>query len=366
MIVLTGLSIGFIAGLVMHRSDYCIAGMFRDLFLFKKNFMLRTLMLLIVVSMVLFELGRRMDSLLYPFPLLGSPSLANVAGGFFFGIGMVLAGGCVVGVLYKMGAGSLVSLIAFIGLITGCGLYAEIHPWWSSVVKATAFFNGKITLPQVIGLDPAFLVVPVAGFSSFFFYKWYKAGKWIRSSAAEGYIQPWKAAFMLLSAGLLSYLLIGMPLGITTAYSKFAAYAESIFFPVHVESLSYLKIVSLNYKQPLTGEVLKGGPGPVFDAISIIQIPLIIGIVSGSAFSAYSLKEFRPCFRIPWIQFVSAFAGGVIMGLASRMAPACNVWHLMGGLPIFAVQSILFVIGLLPGAWLGSLVLVNVVMKNSE
>ena len=41
------------------------------------------------------------------------------------------------------------------------------------------------------------------------------------------------------------------------------------------------------------------------------------------------------------------------MGLASRMAPGCNVWHVMGGLPVFSLSSLLFVLGLLPGAWAG-------------
>jgi hypothetical protein len=56
---------------------------------------------------------------------------------------------------------------------------------------------------------------------------------------------------------------------------------------------------------------------------------------------------------VPPRQLAWAFSGGVIMGLASRMAPTCNIWHLLGGLPILSLSSILFVAGLLPGAWLG-------------
>jgi hypothetical protein len=36
------------------------------------------------------------------------------------------------------------------------------------------------------------------------------------------------------------------------------------------------------------------------------------------------------------------------------MASGCNVWHLLGGLPIMAIQSMLFLAGLIPGAWLGA------------
>jgi hypothetical protein len=41
------------------------------------------------------------------------------------------------------------------------------------------------------------------------------------------------------------------------------------------------------------------------------------------------------------------------MALGSRMAQGCNVWHLLGGLPLFSLPSLLFLVGLFPGAWLG-------------
>jgi len=56
------------------------------------------------------------------------------------------------------------------------------------------------------------------------------------------------------------------------------------------------------------------------------------------------------------------FAGGVIMALGSRMTPGCNIWHLLGGLPLFTMQSLLFLVGLLPGAWLGAILLRRLVV----
>ncbi|MDD2855448.1 MAG: YeeE/YedE thiosulfate transporter family protein, partial [Desulfuromonadaceae bacterium] len=111
------------------------------------------------------------------------------------------------------------------------------------------------------------------------------------------------------------------------------------------------------------GMPLVGGPGPKMDAIAMIQFPLIFGIIIGSALSSLILKEFRIFAKAPLRQYLSAGIGGIIMGLASRMAPACNIWHLMGGLPILGIQSILFLIGLFPGAWLGSIILSRVVIK---
>ncbi len=70
--------------------------------------------------------------------------------------------------------------------------------------------------------------------------------------------------------------------------------------------------------------------------------------------------------NVPASQYVSALAGGILMGLAARMAPACNVWHLMGGLPIMALQSMAFVAGVVPGAWLGGRLLTHILSFNQS
>jgi uncharacterized membrane protein YedE/YeeE len=365
--VLIGLAsflLGSAAGFVMHRSDFCIAGMFRDLFLFRDRFMLRMLVLAVVASMILFEAARLMGLLSpYPFPLLGPPSLANLVGGLLFGMGMVLAGGCVIGTLYKMGSGSLLGALAFAGLIAGSTVYAEIYPGWSALVAATTAFPGKVTIPEIVGVTPALLVTPVAVAASLPLLRWYRQDRWQRRSAAEGYLQPWKAALALALIGMLSYVLVGMPLGITTSYAKIGAYIENAVAPEHVGDLAYFHAQPLIYRPPLSDVTVRGGAGPVLDGIAAIQFPLILGIVLGAACSAVMLREFRIYWRVPLRQCVSAVIGGVVMGVAARMAPACNVWHLLGGVPILAAQSILFVLGMVPGAWLGSRLLTRLVLR---
>ena len=184
-------------------------------------------------------------------------------------------------------------------------------------------------------------------------WRWAREGSLVRNSAVEGYIQPWTAALLLACLGLVSWLAAGMPMGITTSYAKAAAWLESCVMPGHYQGVAFFKASPLDVVLP-TGYRLSGGPGAALDGIAVIQFPLIAGILAGSFISAVSLGEFRIRFRVPPIQIASGLAGGVLMGLASRMAPGCNVWHVMGGLPIFSVPSILFVLGLFPGAWIGS------------
>jgi len=360
------LALGLGAGAVIHRADYCLAGMFRDLFLFRRADKLRTLVLLVVTTMLLFEAARLLGLLPnYPFPLFYAPSAANVIGGLLFGVGMVLAGGCVVGTLYRMGAGSLLSAVAFIGLIVGSAGYAEIFPFWSAFIKQTTFFPGKITLPQLIGVEPTLPVLLLAAAGGALVLRWRRQGAFRRVTAVAGDLQPWKAALLLAFISLLSAVVVGLPLGVTSSYAKIAGWIEQLVSPAHVADSSFFKAVPLHYRHPLTGVDLAGGSGPRFDAIAAIQFPLVAGIVCGSAISALLLGEWHLHRNIPRRQLASALIGGVAMGFASRMAPTCNVWHILGGLPILALSSLLFLVGMLPGAWMGGLLLTRLVLPRS-
>lgn len=362
--LLCGTLLGLAAGFIMHRSDFCLAGMFRDLFLFRSVFKLRILLLLIITSMLLFEIARLTGLLrIYPFPLLASPSLAAPLGGMIFGTGMVLAGGCVVGSLYKTGTGSAASLVALAGLVAGSAIFAEIAPWWSSVNGAATFLTGKITLAEALGIDPTVPAGIAVAAALPLFVAIYRRGGWVRPIYTEGTLQPWLAALLLALIGLISAITIGMPMGVTTSYAKAAAMVEAALCPAHYESLKFFQAVPLQYTHPITGTVLHGGPGKALDAFALVQFPLILGIVAGGALSAMLLGEFCLRWKLPPRQYLSAAAGGILMGLASRMAAGCNVWHLLGGLPIMAIQSMLFLVGLLPGAWLGARLLTRCVIR---
>lgn len=363
--VIVSLAIGLGAGYVMHRSDFCLAGMVRDLFLFRSVFMLRIFALYLLVNMLLTEFSRELGLLqLFPYPLFGLPGLANVIGGTLFGIGMVLAGGCVVGTLYRMGAGSILSLTAFGGLVAGSALYAEIHGWWKTVAGSMQPGAGETTLARMLGVNQAVLILPLGLLLLWLVRCWRQKGHLQRRAAVKGYLQPWKAAILLAVITWASALLIGMPPGVTTCYAKMGAWLEMQLFPAHAAALEYFKAMPLDYANRLLGVAYRGGPGWGADGIAMIQFPLVAGIVLGSLASSTMLGEFRIRARVPAIQYFSALAGGVIMGIASRMAPACNVWHLLGGLPILATQSILFAVGLLPGAWLGSRIMTAVVLRG--
>ncbi len=84
------LLLGLILGSVSYRADFCLAGMFRDIFLFRNYSMLRSLAVSLAAAMVLFFLIRRLGLAVFnPLPVFKYPSIATLAGGFVFGVGMV-------------------------------------------------------------------------------------------------------------------------------------------------------------------------------------------------------------------------------------------------------------------------------------
>lgn len=363
LIILTSSVAGLLAGFVMHRSDFCVTATFRDMFMFRDFFLMRMLLILVVVSMFSFELGHATGILKpYPFPILAPPSVATLIGGIVFGTGMVLAGGCVVGTLYKFGAGSMLSGVAFLGMIAGSAFYAEWHPGWSAFAKSTILTPG-VTLPQTLSLPPALLILPLASVGAFFLWRWHKQRLLTRASFAQGHIAPWEAALILAALGFASYFFIGMPLGITTSYAKIGSLVEGLFAPEHVASLAYFTAQPVAYTPPFSTEIIRGGAGPALDAIAAIQYPLVIGIILGGALSALLIGEYQLHFHISPAQYISAIIGGVLLGMAARMVPGCNIWHLWGGLPILANQSLLFLLGILPGTWLGSQLLQRFVLR---
>lgn len=364
LIIVVSSCCGLAAGFLMHRANFCVAGAFRDLFLLRNGLMLRCLLLLVVASMVLFQLGLSTGLLShYPFPILAPPSWTNLVGGMLFGVGMVLAGGCVVGTLYKMGAGSMLSIVAFVGLLVGSVAYAPIHPWWSGIAGQWSLGTTAITLPQWLSLHPALLTTPLIVLGASLLWHFWRRGTLRYKHHLPGSIQPMHAALGLAAVGMLSYALVGMPLGITTSYAKWGALLIEPLAADFVAAQAFFQTTPVQYTPPLASVEIHGGAGPGFDGIAAIQYPLIIGITLGGFTSAWLLRAWHIHYRLPWRQYVSALLGGILLGLASRMVPGCNIWHLWGGLPILALQSMLFLVGILPGAWLGSKLLSRVVLR---
>lgn len=354
------LAVGIVMGTVLYRADYCMATMFRDIFLTKDYTLLRSLYLLIIVAIVIFSVVRMSGAfLLYPPPPYSYPSVATLAGGFIFGVGMVLAGGCVVGTLYKMAGGNLTNLIAFGGIISGSMLYAEFHPLVEVFRRKTTILK-YILLSEVVSRGEVVAIALTVGISLYIFLKWNKEGKWRVTAFAEGYLQPWKAALIIALLNALTVIFSGWPMGVTTAYAKMGAYIEQLFIPSHAAGVPYFNQNSLIAELP--GGIIAGGAGPGIDLIFLTELPIVIGIVLGAFATAVFLREFKIYGLPPKRQAFSAFVGGVLIALGVRIASGCNIKFILGAVPLFAFQGVIFLIGMLAGAYIGAIIIKKVII----
>ncbi len=105
---------GFAIGFVLHRSRFCLSRVFREPFMTAEGEMTKALMLAVAlgvpVATVMISKGA-ID------PYLAIPArfwLGSALGGLIFGIGMVFAGGCASGSLWRIGEGHLKLVVAVI------------------------------------------------------------------------------------------------------------------------------------------------------------------------------------------------------------------------------------------------------------
>lgn len=98
---------GFAIGFVMHRSRFCMSRVVREPLMTGEGDMTKAFMLAVLLGVPVGSIllsGGVMD------PYLAIPArfwIGSLAGGLIFGIGMVLAGGCATGTLWRMGEGHM-------------------------------------------------------------------------------------------------------------------------------------------------------------------------------------------------------------------------------------------------------------------
>ena len=103
LIVLAGFALGFI----MHRSRLCFARAFREPFVTGEGEMTKAVILALAIGLPLAAMLFQ-KKIIDPYVAIPATFwIGSLLGGFIFGIGMVFAGGCASGSLWRMGEGHL-------------------------------------------------------------------------------------------------------------------------------------------------------------------------------------------------------------------------------------------------------------------
>lgn len=167
-------------GLISQRSRFCIVKAFRDPFMSGEAHGSEGVIAGLVVSLIGFtaikvfgigtlgEASMRARELTWVFPHFWAKA---AIGGFIFGIGMTIAGGCAVGTLWRVGEGQIKLWFSALGLILISPLSSKyLVPLFDGLLPQSAKFRNY--LPDYLGYDGAFALVLAIILCWYWFVKW--------------------------------------------------------------------------------------------------------------------------------------------------------------------------------------------------
>lgn len=145
MYIVTYLWFGVAYGLLLQWGRFCFASAWRDLIAIGVTRMFVGIMIAMAVfSVIMAILAEYRLSTFHPGPL--GPH--ELIGGLIFGIGMVLAGGCASGTLYKIGEGNGTSVIALTTMIFGQAIFVDIGGWFDQLLRNYIFPRPAFTMAE--------------------------------------------------------------------------------------------------------------------------------------------------------------------------------------------------------------------------
>ena len=164
-------AIGLFFGLVCQRSRFCIVRALREPFMSGSSSPAVAVMVGILVSMfgfvVIKFMGVRGD-MIWVWPHFWLPA---IIGGIIFGLGMTIAGGCVVGSLWRAGEGHVKLWASIIGMMIAMPFTAKYiaAPFFEAL---PASMKQQFFLPEKIGYGPAVGVFVLIMLLWYLFVKW--------------------------------------------------------------------------------------------------------------------------------------------------------------------------------------------------
>jgi hypothetical protein len=146
---------GVAFGVIFQRSRFCLVRAFREPFLTGEGDHTRAAALALAVSVLGFSILKftdLKDATTWVFPGFW---LGGLLGGTLFGVGMVLAGGCGAGSIWRAGEGQVKLWLAILGFSVSASLVREVVVRRQLLVRVGA----AVFLPNVTGWGPALLLM---------------------------------------------------------------------------------------------------------------------------------------------------------------------------------------------------------------
>ncbi len=362
--------IGLGFGVFLQKGRFCFVSAFRDLFAYKDSRALRG----VIAGVLTMSVG---VSIAY---FLGSPSdrfwlpnfgLSSLIGGFVFGIGMTVGGGCASGTLHRAAQGYLhywlVLAFTLIGYIFFAELFAPVFlPYYFVPLQvfegSTAFF--LVSRQEAPLLALGVVAVFAVGYRAIF----QRLGSRSIITGLAGFgspnVSPQSVKVSLVEAlgrgatrtsatsllrGSWNTTLCGVGIGVL-ASAWFVLWSTwSVTGPeARWTGLLLANVLGSGYvaNHPYWGGVIFAEHGLT---VSLDMI-MLVAVMVGALFAAVLSGDFR--IRKPLKKRLpNIVAGGLLMGFGARMAPGCNISNAFGGLGILSISSAVATLGLILGVY---------------
>ena len=291
---------------------------FRDILLIKDLTLFKAYLLALVIQAILIHLFKEAGLLSFSVPAFYW--LSAIVGGFVFGLGMPLAGGCSSSSYYRVGEGMVGSFVVVLTFMifaaaTSGGVFNPLAAKLRSVQIEMG--QGSAAIPQLLGISPWPVIVLLS----------VALGVWLYRSSSNppqrGW--PWKKTGAVLG-------LVAALAWLASAWSGDFHYGLRVTGP-SASLLLYLAEGNANY--------LNWG---VFE---------ILGIPLGAFLAAKWNGEFQ--WRAPRPKRLMQQAlGGAVMGVGAVIAGGCNIGNSLTGLGTLSLTSLVATISLILGSWSGT------------
>jgi hypothetical protein len=333
--IISGLLVGVLFGFILQRGRFCMNSAFRDT-IFIKDFTMFHAYLIALIVMVIgsnalsdMEIIHLKAQSFYP--------LANIIGGYVFGLGIVLAGGCGSGIIYRVGEGQLASWFAVFGFFLGIGMTTNgvLKPVYD-LLRGVSVGEPGMTLHGLISdsLEVKWGIIAVISVILFLF----------AMKSKPFAIQKQKGFYWSVTA-----VLVGLA-GVLTFWAS-----EFWGSPGFARGLNFTTPTGELFFTLLTGDA-KSKFFPTFnlgiaDFKTTWAVFYIIGVPLGAAISAKILKEFSWKTPRDAKELLTVLGGSIMMGFGAVAAGGCNVGQALTGAATLSIGSIVATIAIILGNW---------------
>ncbi len=251
--------------------------------------------------------------------------LGYALGGFLFGVGMTLGGGCGQRTLVRVGGGNLKSLVVM--LLLGITAYMTLRGLIALVrINVIEVTNIDLTARNISDQSIVTLIRAATGIEDANVLRWTVAGVvglgfTIYALASAHFLKSFKDLFAGISIGL--FIVAGWYITGKIGFDEFE--------PVRLESYTFVAPVAenINYLMTYTGSTINFGIAAVF------------GIIAGSFLYAVISGNFRIETFNSREDMVNHIVGGVLMGFGGVLSLGCTIGQGVTGMSTLALGSVI-------------------------